>query len=628
MKRIFTLVLVLMFCSCKKYLDIVPDNVATIEHAFTMRNSAEKFLFTCYSYLPRDGHYIWDPSVYNGDEMWGINVTQGSLQVAQGFQSVVAPLFDFWNGDKYGVPSLFMALRDCNIFLDNIDKTLDLTVQERDRWRSEVLFLKAYYHYYLLRMYGPIPLIRKNIPISASVEEVKVKREPVDDCLAYILELLDQSMPGLPERIESEATEQGRITQLIALSVKAKVLMLAASPLFNGNTDYANFTNDTGTPFFNQVYDKERWKEAADACKAAIDAAHQTGHKLYYYSENDANSALVSPETNLKMNIRNSVTARWNPEIIWGVTNNLTTDNQRMAQARLDGNTPGMASVGSSLAPTLKMAELFYTKNGVPIKEDKTWDYTGRFELRQSGVKEQYYIQQGSTTVGLHLDREPRFYASLAFDGSIWYGQGRKTEGGNWVVRAKFGEYSGGVPVNGYSATGYWPKKLVNAENVYSATSNYTIVNYPHPEIRLADLYLLYAEALNEYSGPGAAVYEYINYVRKRAGLKSVEESWSNYSVNSGKYQTQQGLREIIQQERAIELCFEGHRFYDLKRWKKAMTELNYRVQGWNILQSTAAQYYKVVTLHDRKFDFKDYFWPLRELDLIVNKNLQQNPGW
>lgn len=615
-------------CSCKQYLDVVPDNVATIDHAFTMRNTAEKYLFTCYSYLPKTGHYIWDPSLYNADEMWGIQLNYGSLQVAQGFQNVVTPIFDFWNGDLAGLPSLFMAIRDCNIFLANIDKTLDLEPYERRRWKAEVTFLKAYYHYYLMRMYGPIPLVKENIPISAGVEEVKVKRQTIDECTAYILELLDECTPGLPDRIQAEATELGRITRPIALAIKAKVLITVASPFFNGNSDYVNFVNEAGIPYFNQTVDPERWGRASDACKAAIDAAHTAGHKLYYYNEHDANSLLVSRETNLVMNIRNSVTAKWNPEVIWGNTINMARDNQFMAQARLDGNTAGMASVGASLAPTIKMSETFYTKNGVPIREDKTWSYATRHELRQAAAADKYYISEGYTSIKSHFDREPRFYASMAFDGSIWYGQGRKTEGSNWIIRAKFGQYSGGIPINGYSATGYWAKKLVNPENVYSSTNPYEIVDYPQPEIRLADLYLLYAEALNEYEGPSANALEYIDLVRTRAGLRSVEDSWTNYSSNSSKFKSQQGLREIIHQERAIELSFEGHRYYDLKRWKKAIEELNHRVQGWNILQGDASQYFKVVTIHNRRFNFRDYLWPLREHDLVVNKNLKQNPGW
>src|SRR5690554_2728471 len=134
MKRIRVIVLAFSLAagSCGEYLDIVPDNVATIENAFTMRNTAEKFLFTCYSYLPKGGNYVWDPAVLGADELWTIR-EYGSNQVLRGFQTVADPWFDYWSG-RDGIASLFMGIRDCNIFLANVDQVLDATELERRRW--------------------------------------------------------------------------------------------------------------------------------------------------------------------------------------------------------------------------------------------------------------------------------------------------------------------------------------------------------------------------------------------------------------------------------------------------------------------------------------------------------------
>lgn len=627
MKNIRILIIIpLFFVSSCSYLDVVPDNVATIDNAFTMRNTAEKYLFTCYSYLPKTGNYIYDPAVLGADEMWSLRTEWGALSIVRGFQNVVNPFFNLWSGAG-GEPLLFKGIRDCNIFIDNIDRVEELEELERRRWIAEAKFLKAYYHFYILRMYGPIPLINENLSISASVDEVKVYRESVEDCMTYILQLLDEAAVDLPDRIEAEETELGRITKVVCLAVKAQVLTLNASPLFNGNPDYASFTDSRGVQLFTTTYDAEKWLLAAEALKEAIDLAHVVGNKLYYYSENDPNGAMVSERTNLKMNIRGAITDKWNPELIWGNPNDLAIDNQLQAQARLDGNTPGYG-VGTSLGPTMKMAEFFYSKNGVPIEEDKTWDYDNRFELRTATKDEIHYIQEGYETVELHFEREPRFYGSLAFDGAIWYGQGRKSETNNWFVQAKFGQYSGGKPTNGYSPTGYWAKKLVNADNVYSATNSYTIVPYPSPIIRLADLYLMYAEVLNEYYGPTEEVYHYVDLVRARAGLVSVKEAWQKYSIQPEKPNTQQGLRAIIHQERGIELALEGVRLWDLRRWKEAINELNGPVQGWNLVEESAHEYYVPTSIHTRKYQLRDYFWPIRELDLITNKNLVQNPGW
>lgn len=628
-KNILVIVFILFtVSSCKKYLDVVPDNVATIDNAFSMRNTAEKYLFTCYSWLPKNGSYAYDPAMMGADEMWGRNTEYAAILKVKGFQNVVNPYFNYWSGPDNTAPGLFMAIRDCNIFLENIDRVVELDDVERARWKAEVKFLKAYYHFYLLRAYGPIPLIKENLPINVNLDDAKVERKPIDECINYIVSLLDEASPDLPVKIQAEENELGRITKPIALAMKAKVLVTAASPLFNGNPDYANFKSSKGVVFFNQMFDKEKWKLAADAVKAAIDAAHLNGNKLYYYSENDQASTLVSSETNFKMNVRNSITAKWNPEIIWANPNNLVDDNQKQAQARLDGSISGLAYTGSTLSATMKLVETFYTNHGLPIKEDNSWDYQGRFDLKTAGVSDRFNIKEGYKTVNLHFNRELRFYADIAFDGGIWYGQGNKTEVNNWYVQAKLGQYSGNIQ-NNYSPTGYWPKKLVNVENVYSATVPYTIVKYPFVEIRLADLYLLYAEALNEYYGPSTDAYYYIDLVRARAGLQGVVNTWtSSYSTNQTKHTTQTGLRQIIQQERAIELVFEAQRYWDLKRWKLATSELTYPIKGWNTNKEDAENYYTPITIYNRTFKPKDYFEPIRELDLVTNSNLVQNPGW
>jgi hypothetical protein len=154
------------------------------------------------------------------------------------------------------------------------------------------------------------------------------------------------------------------------------------------------------------------------------------------------------------------------------------------------------------------------------------------------------------------------------------------------------------------------------------------MTDYPWPEIRLADLYLSYAEALNESTGPNAEAYQYINMVRARAGLNTVQSSWSTYSIDNTKYTTKIGFRDIIQQERLIELAFEGHRYWDLRRWKKATQVLNAPIKGWDLNQADAASYYKEVIIHNQAFKTRDYFWPIEINELLANRKLVQNPGW
>ena len=619
----FALLVLSMISSCKKYLDVVPDDVATLDNAFAMRTQAKKYLFTCYSYMPKDGNTGVDPAMEGGDELWRIVSRGGPLfNIARGFQNVVSPYGDAYWG------SLYQGIRDCNIFLENIEKVPDMQETEKQQWIAEVKFLKAYYHFYLLRMYGPIPLVKNNLPVDAGVSEVQIARDPVDSCFNYIVQLLDEAAPDLPLNVNDPVQEAGQITQVIDLSFKAEVLVYAASPLFNGNLDEAGLKNPDGTVLFNPTFSKAKWDSAAVACKQAIDICQQAGLKLYEYGTNYQQYSLTDT-ISTQLSIRNSVCKRWNSEIIWANTQSYCSI-QGLALPLMDAAHPENFVPRGELSPPLKMAELFYSQHGVPINEDKTWDYNNRYTIRTATDSDGLYIRKGYTSAYLNFDREPRFYADLGFDGGIWYGQGRYDDKNGlnlFYVEAKWAQPNA-MATDRSTVSGYFLKKLINFENVVGSGTSYSVNNYPWPMMRLSGLYLLYAEALNESAGPGPEVYTYLNLVRARAGLPSVESAWTNYSTNPSKYTTQNGLRDIIHQERLIELAFEGQRFWDLRRWKVATVVLNTPIQGWDSYQKNAADYYRPTILFNQTFGTKDYFWPIRDANITTDKNLVQNVGW
>ncbi len=641
MKKIYLILLLatLLPISCGKFLDVVPDNVATIDNAFTNRYNAEKFLFTCYSYIPNPTNISTNIAFFGGYEMWMVNdyetyrYAQGAANqyvyfMARDGQSANSPYINMWEGLRGGV-DLWTAIRDCNIFLENIDLPYDLDELDRDRWIAEVKFLKAYYHFYLFRLYGPIPIVDQNLPVSAGVDEVAVYRNTVDEVTSYIVKLLDEAAAVLPGIIENQTEEMGRVTKPIALALKAKVLTLAASPLFNGNSNYANVVDNRGTHLFPQEYDASKWSAAATAIKEAIDCAEQNGAALYYLPANNLNE--LSEATKAKLNIRGSVTERWNTEIIWGSTQS-TSGLQKSLSHRQNSLTAVSSYVASVGNPTISTVERFYTKNGVPIEEDNSWDYANRYDTRAATADEKFLIKQGYTTAKLNFDREIRYYASLYFDGSIVYGNGVNTETDYSKVNftpMKNGSMSGRFVNYMYSATGYGIKKLVHPYSVVGNTT-YTNYEYAFPMIRLADLYLLYAEALNEVKDiPDDEVYYYIDKVRERASLGGVVESWANYSSVPSKPSTKTGMRDIIHQERLNELAFEGQSYWDLLRWKEAQKEFSKPLQGWNVLGKNEADYYQIKTVFEPKaFTIKNYLQPIRNFELSVNDNLVQNYGW
>lgn len=632
MKTFKSIICGLVMCltvSCQKYLDIVPDNVATVEYAFRMRVTAEKYLFTCYSFLPKMGDMYQNPGMFGGDELWlsADKTWWSNWVVALGNQNVNNPVLDYWNGAN-AATALWMGISQCNIFLENIQKVPDMDDREKAQWAAEVKFLKAYYHFFLLRMYGPIPIIDKNLPISASGEEVRISRKPVDEVFDYIVNLIDELAPDLPNAVRDENSELGRITKPIALGMKAKILVYAASPLFNGNADYEGFTNSDGTPLFNTVYSVQKWEKAAAACKEAIDLCHSLGYDLFDF-EGSQQTRNISEETRLHLNARGTLTERWNPEIIWANTGSTTRELQVWAAPRvLEASHIGNQEPNGSIGVTMKVVNLFYSKNGVPIDEDTEFGYPERFALRTSTAEDKYQIKEGYTTSRLNFDREPRFYGTLGFDGGVWYGQGRFDDEDPYYLQIKKEQIGGKVQVGWHSVTGYYAKKWINYTNTSVNTGTYTTVNWPWVMLRLGDLYLLYAEALNELNGSNDESIRFLDLIRAKAGLEGVVESWTAHSRNPNKYTTAEGLQEIIRHERGIELALEGERFWDLRRWKTAPEELNQPISGWDVDQVTAEAYYRERVLYNQTFALKDYFWPLRENDLIVNKNLVQNPGW
>ncbi|WP_316789144.1 RagB/SusD family nutrient uptake outer membrane protein [Pedobacter frigoris] len=620
-----------IFSSCKKYLDVVPDNIATIENAFSSRIQAEKSLFTCYSYLPADGDPQANPAMMAGDEAWlypnirnSAIINPNGWYVALGEQTISEPLINYWDGLASGKP-LFRAIRDCNTFIERIDGVEDMNSYEKDKWKGEAMFLNAYYHFYLLRMYGPVPIIDKNIPISANPEEVRVSRRSVDDCVAYIVSTLDAAALLMPEKVDLPLEELGRATKTIAMAIKAKTLLMAASPLFNGNPDFASLKGKDGEQLFNQTYDPKKWELALNASKEAIQLAENIGVKLFEFLPTNVTGPL-SDETKRILTIGGAVTERWNSELIWGLTNSDTRTIQSGSMARIRNNW----GVFSCLAPTQRIVELFYTKNGVPITQDKTWNLANKNNLRTGVAGEKYYIKPGYQTAEINFDREPRFYADLGFDGGIWYGLGKYADGGDiWHIQGKLGQPAGRTNIGNFSSTGYWSKKLVNfLATQTEASSEFTVQRFAWPAVRLADLYLMYAESANEVNGPSADTYKYLDEIRKRAGLNGVVDSWANFSTDPSKPTTREGLRSIIKQERMIELVFEGSRYWDLRRWKDAPNVYNGPIKGWDTDQREAVNYYRDKILATQTFQLKNYFWPIRENNILVNRNLVQNLGW
>jgi len=639
--RLLFISCILISTSCNQYLDIVPDDgMATLESAFSMRSTAIRYLYTCYGFLTSEGNLDGDHAYLSGDELWSIYDRRESggywngtmFNVARGFQNASNPYGNDWAG-------IYEGIRCCNILIDNIDKVPDIPEWEKLQWKSEAKFLKAWYHFHLMRKWGPIPLIKENLSINASVEEVRVYRDPMDECFDYVIQLLDESIENLPLKVQSR-DELGRITKPIAASVKAKIMVYAASPLFNNNPDQATLVDKNGKKLFKTDKTPEevkaRWNAAVIACKDAIDLCSEANMMLHTHQ-----SSVQLNDTILKeLDLRNAITKKWNDEIIWANTHTSLGANrnlQMVASPNLQWSQyPDMPNLYNHIQPPLKIVEMFYTNHGLPIENDLEWNDINPYDLRAGDESHRWYLRKDYMTVKLNFNREPRFYAWMGFDGGLWYGQ--KPEVNNPIPGDLFWiacRAGGAQQKKGYDwgpITGYYPKKVIHYQNRQTSATGYDAITYPWPMIRLADLYLLYAEAINESEGPNGAnssdLFFYLDEVRNRAGLPEVKEAWDEYSSKPGFYNTQSGMRDIIHRERLIELSFEGQRFWDLRRWKKAPEEYQKGIYGFKVTASKPEDYYQKLLIFDQKFSLKDYFWPIQTGVIEQNPNIIQNIGW
>jgi len=172
-------------------------------------------------------------------------------------------------------------------------------------------------------------------------------------------------------------------------------------------------------------------------------------------------------------------------------------------------------------------------------------------------------------------------------------------------------------------------QKFVHPESQSGAWQR--TIKYPYPIVRMADLYLMKAEALNEYyDAPTQEVYDLVNRIRARAGIPDLEDVWSDATLarSVNKHRTKEGMRDIILQERSIELAFEGSHFWDMIRHKRATAEFSTPIWGWTHTGTTGSSFFILEVKQPRRFTITDCLWPIDLNELNTNGNLIQNPGW
>ena len=263
------------------YLDMVPEkDIETVETIFEQRADADIWLQGLYAVMPSMCTSLESNVAYLGaDELAACEYRRnnkwysGVFKVSDGLEMSQEPYDNVWG-------PMYILIRDCNTFIENIDNVYNMTDGEKKQWKGEVLALKAYAYFELVRRYGPIVLVPKNLPADANISQLQLPRMHVDTCFKEIVNLLDEAIEYLPTSLAAGYTRKPYIHLEAAYAIKAKALLYAASPLFNGNEFYMDFKGKNGEPLVSTSYDPEKWRLAAEAADKAVEVCEQGGFAL------------------------------------------------------------------------------------------------------------------------------------------------------------------------------------------------------------------------------------------------------------------------------------------------------------------------------------------------------------
>lgn len=622
MKRInvFLLMLCVVGCMSCNYLDIVPDENATEEDAFMNPTAVQRYLYSCYAYMQNPRHATASLDLMTGDDIVTAWEHENFAKFAQGNYTPTNPVINYWN-------ELYKGIRQCYLLKANVGTVPGLPQELKDAYTTEADFLIAYYHYYLLRVYGPIILVKDLIDMNNPGDP---SRSPYDECVSWIAESLKTVAGKLP--LERQGDEYGRATSIAAMAIRARLLLYAASPQFNGGekfrTMYANFKNPDGTQMISTTYDPQKWKDAVKAYQEVL-AMTEGKYSLY---KTIPNTLVDTPEPSVEpvRTLRFTILDKNNPEIIWAWCKAEETYALQGKSVPRWGK-----QVYGGLALTLRQIERFYTENGLPIDVDPAYNYSGRYGVVT--IPEDWkFGEPGLETLAMNMQREPRFYAWVSFHNNYYEVQGEDKTNGIYSYASKWkrGPYKqlvqytklSNMGVNSSNSegtkTGYLNKKGAHPGTSISDKAA-VMAQYPWPMVRLGEIYLGYAEACIE-AGELDEGKKYLNYIRERAGIPSVEQAWGSIGV----VLDQDRLREIVRRERQIEFYLENHNFWDLRRWGEAET-LGEQPMGLSVLETDIRKFAKPTVVDvQRRFIPAHYLLPIPISEISINPNMVQNPGY
>lgn len=539
--------------SCNGFLDREEDSFIDKTATFDSYNRTKQYLTYAYTLLP-DGLNRFSREAMLASATDDAEFAIESAEIQQfnnGSWNALNNPDDVWNRYYSGISKCCTLLENTNhVNLDisrlDPDKQVEYANSLKDirMWRAEARFLRAYFHFELLKRYGPIPIVTSTLSINGNYENTpRPTMKEVVDFIAKECDIAADTLELTPWRNVNDAF--GRATKGAALALKSRLLLYAASPLY---VDFGD-TNEANKPT-----DVALWKSAADAARAVID--------LNQYE-------LASSYADLFKNDFQ------NKEYIFVRRYAANSDFEK-------SNFPVSFGGQGGTNPSQNLVDDYEMLDGTPFDWNDPAKAAQPFE-----------------------NRDARLGATILMNMAPF--KGKKV--------ATYPEGADASPNPNATKTGYYLRKFLNEDvNIQTGGSS---SGHVVPLFRLAEIYLNYAEALNECDPTNPDIALYLNKVRNRASLPNVSAL------------SQEQMRAVIQHERRVELAFEEHRSWDVRRWKIASSTLGAPLMGVQIERKPLGGYtYMPVKVEQRVFQPKMYWYPIPQSEVLKLKQWKQNNGW
>lgn len=609
--------LILVSCS-EDFLNTSPLDKISSEATWADGPLSEAFIFNVYSFLGYGGYEEQGLSSITDEAMF----THAGRNINTFTQGSESPSNVAWQSATYEWGRMYLAIRQANVAISRLPTATFTNNVLKDRLLGEAHFLRAYYYHQLLRFYGGVPLIDKPYGLN---EDYTIARSSYDDCTKFIVADLDKAATLLT----GKTLTAGRASTVAALALKARVLLYAASDLHDQTAAKAKSSVIGGSAniaLFASTGDRTaKWNAAKAAAKAVLDAT--SGYKL---------------------NLTAPVSAAA------GIENYISV-------AMGGGSAVGDAAASSELIFQRTHTALYTQEdnwplggihNGINNGPNGYHNWAGNTPIQQ--LVDDYEMMDGSKfdwnnpahKADPYSNRDPRFYASVMYDGAGWKPRPSDVAGLDPANQIQTGYYDNGKggKLNGIdtressvenwngSRSHYYVRKFIDP-NPALADNQSSAQIIPWPFIRVTEMALSYAEAANE-TGDDAEARNWVNKVRFRVGLPATTASGD-------------ALRQLIRNERRVELAYEEHRYHDARRWMIAPTTLGRGIKAIRVdatlkpgatphvpYRYDKSKYNYTYAPQDntenetRTWNDKMYFRVINRDEISRNAKLVQNPGY